>query len=48
MEEIARLISECVLQGKEVLEEVHRLRAEFQRVRYSFDDEGAAGAESEA
>jgi glycine hydroxymethyltransferase len=37
MEEIARLIRECVVDGKKVKEEVNRLRSRFQVVQYSFD-----------
>ncbi len=37
MEEIARLIRECVVDGKKVKEEVNRLRSRFQTVQYSFD-----------
>lgn len=41
MEEIARLFKACLIDGREVKEEVHRLRARFVRVRFSFD--GADG-----
>jgi glycine hydroxymethyltransferase len=37
MDEIARLLRECVVDGKNVKEEVHRLRARFTQVHYSFD-----------
>ncbi|MBI2931949.1 MAG: serine hydroxymethyltransferase, partial [Planctomycetes bacterium] len=37
MEEIARLMKECLIDGKEVREEVNRFRARFLDVRYSFD-----------
>ncbi len=37
MEEIARLFKACLVDGKQVKEEVNRLRAGFLGVRYSFD-----------
>lgn len=37
MEEIARLFKECLIDRKDVRPEVHRLRARFLDVRYSFD-----------
>jgi glycine hydroxymethyltransferase len=37
MEEIARLIAECIRNGKEVREEVLRFRSGFDEVQYSFD-----------
>lgn len=39
MEEIARLMADCALRGKDVLEEVRRFRQNFQEVHYSFDRE---------
>ncbi len=39
MEEIARLMRECVVEGKRVAEEVSRFRERFQAVHYSFDDQ---------
>lgn len=37
MDEIARLLAECIADGKRVKEEVNRFRARFQTVHYSFD-----------
>jgi len=37
MEEVARLIAECIRDGKEVREEVSRFRLNYSSVRYSFD-----------
>ena len=38
MEQIARLMHECLAGGKEVRSEVNRLREGFKTVRYSFDE----------
>jgi glycine hydroxymethyltransferase len=38
MEQIARFMKECLVQGKQVGDEVKKFRANFQTVRYSFDD----------
>jgi glycine hydroxymethyltransferase len=38
MENIARLMKECVIDKKPVKEEVNRFRSEFQRVKYSYDE----------
>lgn len=43
MEEIARLMGECVAEGKTVRDEVNRLRARFVEVRYSFDRPAPTG-----
>jgi glycine hydroxymethyltransferase len=37
MEVIARLIRECIIEGREVREEVSRFRSSYTSVRYSFD-----------
>lgn len=37
MEEIARLLTDCVVAGKTVKDEVNRFRSKFQSVHYSFD-----------
>ena len=39
MEQIARFMKECLVQGKQVGDEVRKFRANFQTVRYSFDDD---------
>ena len=38
MQVIARLIRECIIEGKEVREEVSRFRSSYTSVRYSFDE----------
>jgi glycine hydroxymethyltransferase len=38
MEKIAELIKECVIDKKNVKEEVNRFRSAYQEVKYSFDD----------
>jgi len=38
MMRIAELIKECIVENKPVRDEVNRFRAEFQEVKYSFDD----------
>lgn len=38
MEVIARLIRECIIEGREVREEVSRFRSNYTSVRYSFDE----------
>lgn len=38
MEYIARLIKECIIEGKEVREEVIRFRSDYTEVKYSFDE----------
>ncbi len=38
MEVIARLIRECIVEGREVREEVNRFRSNYTSVRYSFDE----------
>jgi len=42
MDEIARLVQECIVGGKRVKEEVNRFRAKFQVVRFSFDRASSA------
>ncbi len=44
MEELARLFKECLIDGRQVREEVNRLRGRFLRVGYSFDGEVGAAA----
>jgi len=39
MERIARLIRECIVQGKEVRREVGRFRTDYRKVKYSFDEQ---------
>jgi len=41
MERIAELICDCVVKGKQVLDEVVKFRSGFQKVCYSFDEESA-------
>jgi hypothetical protein len=48
MEEIARLFKECLIDRKDVRPEVHRLRARFLDVHYSFDARSAASEASAA
>ena len=38
MEHIARLMKECIIGKKQVKEEINRFRAEYQRVKYSYDE----------
>jgi len=38
MEYIAKLIRECIIDGKEVREEVNRFRSSYTEVKYSFDE----------
>lgn len=38
MDEIARLFQECLVRGRVVKEDAHRLRSRFPNVLYSFDD----------
>jgi glycine hydroxymethyltransferase len=38
MERIAELIKECVIDNKPVKKEVNRFRADYQKVKFSFDD----------
>jgi len=38
MEYIAKLIRECIIDGKEVREEVNRFRSNYTEVKYSFDE----------
>jgi glycine hydroxymethyltransferase len=38
MESIASLMKECVIDNKEVKDEVHAFRAKYNEVKYSFDD----------
>jgi glycine/serine hydroxymethyltransferase len=38
MERIAELIKECVIDNKPVKKEVNRFRADYQEVKFSFDD----------
>ena len=38
MEQIAQLMSDCLLKGAKVGDEVRKLRGRFQKVCYSFDD----------
>ena len=38
MDEIAQLIAACLMDDKNVRDDVHKLRAKFQDVKYSFDD----------
>ena len=38
MDEIAQLIAACLMDDKKVRDDVHKLRAKFQDVKYSFDD----------
>jgi hypothetical protein len=38
MERIAKLMKECIIDKKEVKEEVNRFRSEYQLVNYSYDE----------
>ncbi len=42
MERIAALMKECVIDGKTVKDEVNKFRADYQVVKYSFDEEDAS------
>jgi hypothetical protein len=42
MDEIARLLKACVIDGTTVKDEVNRFRLRFQDVHYSFDTPAAA------
>jgi glycine hydroxymethyltransferase len=38
MERIAELMKECIIDKKEVKEEVNRFRSEYQLLKYSYDE----------